>query len=202
MRDTSSRLYAPLLSLSLSLSLLFSLSLSLSLFLPLFPRSVYQSTLSPVQREAKVEANHHAITAPGAAGTPTRSQKAATAFCRPGAFTTAVPVLQNQQSSSSAAEKRALPFPSPWPPLFAKSPEGRPIVRLLASGESIAEDSPRFHLGKAYRGTRKACIKGARARARAEPALSRRHDTLSGMRMVEKKYIWDNSPVRMMDVSF
>lgn len=27
------------------------------------------------------------------------------------------------------------PFP---PPLFAKSPEGRPIVRLLASGESIA----------------------------------------------------------------
>lgn len=75
--------------------------------------------VSSVQ-EAKVEANHHAITAPGAAGTPTRSQKAAaTAFCRPGAFTTAVPVLQNQQSSSCAAEKRALPSSHPVPRPFS-----------------------------------------------------------------------------------
>lgn len=78
------------------------------------------STRLPLGRskEAKVEANHHAITAPGAARTPTRSQKAATAFCRPGAFTTAVPVLQNQQSSSCAAEKRSLPSPRPAPRPF------------------------------------------------------------------------------------
>lgn len=90
--------YAP----SPALSLLFS-----------FPSSTRRS------KEAKVEANHHAITAPGAAGTPTRSQKAATAFCRPRAFTTAVPLLQNQQSSSCAAEKRALPFPRPVPRPFS-----------------------------------------------------------------------------------
>jgi len=80
-----------------------------------FLLSVFHSSA----KEAKVEANHHAITAPGAAGTPTRSQKAATAFCRPGAFTTAVPVLQNQQSSSCAAEKRALSFPHPVPRPFS-----------------------------------------------------------------------------------
>lgn len=97
------RLFPPVrFAPSPALSLLFS-----------FPSSTRRS------KEAKVEANHHAITAPGAAGTPTRSQKAATAFCRPGAFTTAVPVLQNQQSSSCAAEKRALPSPRPVPRPFS-----------------------------------------------------------------------------------
>lgn len=95
--------------------------------------------------EAKVEANHHAITAPGAAGTPTRSQKAATAFCRPGAFTTAPPRAARGTAAAKptifvlcAARKKehclppgpsACPSRAPrCPPLFAKSPEGRPIV--------------------------------------------------------------------------
>lgn len=130
--DDDIALFLPVPLASLSARAVCSIACTLT---PLFsfPSSTRRS------KEAKVEANHHAITAPGAAGTPTRSQKAATAFCRLGAFTTAVPVLQNQQSSSCAAEKRALPLLAPRsPPLFAKSPEGRPIVRLLASGESIA----------------------------------------------------------------
>lgn len=106
----------------LALSLLFSL-----------PSSVRRS------KEAKVEANHHAITAPGAAGTPIRSQKAATAFCRPGAFTTAVPVLQNQQSSSCAAEKKSTRSPR-FPPPFRQitgGPSDRPTtgIRGIHRGE-------------------------------------------------------------------
>lgn len=94
-----------------------------------------------VEREAKVEANHHAIT--GAAGA--RGQLR--------------PVLRKQQPPFAAVghsplrychgktnnlrpqlrgKKRPLHRPPSSPPLFSKSPEGRPIGRLLASGESIA----------------------------------------------------------------
>lgn len=98
-------------------------------------------------------------------------RKPATAFCRPGAFTTAVPVLQNQQSSSCVPRKKRAPLSPVSRPLFAKSPEGRPNVRLLASGESIAENSRDSTLAEPYRGTRKACIKCA------EATTPCRHDT-------------------------
>lgn len=92
------------------------------------------------QRVAKVEANHHAITAPGTAGTPTRSQKAATAFCRPGAFTTAVPMLQNQQSSSCVPRKKRASLSPRFPPSFRQitgGPTDRPTtgIRGIHRGE-------------------------------------------------------------------
>lgn len=92
------------------------------------------------QRVAKVEANHHAITAPGTAGTPTRSQKAATAFCRPGAFTTAVPMLQNQQSSSCVPRKKKASLSPRFPPSFRQitgGPTDRPTtgIRGIHRGE-------------------------------------------------------------------
>lgn len=133
------------------------------------------------QRVAKVEANHHAITAPGTAGTPTCSQKAATAFCRPGAFTTAVPLLQNQQSSSCVPrKKRASLSLSPFPALF--SPNHRRADR----------SSDYWHPGNPSRGIAAIPppIEG-RGRHALNPRrqLPRVDTTLPGMRMVEKKYI-------------
>lgn len=134
-------------------------------------------------KEAKVEANHHAITAPGAAGTPTRSQKAATAFCRPGAFTTAVPVLQNQQSSSCAAEKRALPSPRPGYPAPFRQITGGPTDRPTTGIRGIHRENSRDST------TAVPIERRGRHALNPRRQLPRRHDTARDANMLEKKYI-------------
>lgn len=78
-------------------------------------------------------------------------------------------------------EHRSLSLPVSRP-LFAKSPEGRPIVRLLASGESIAGNSRDSTLTEAIEGRGRHALNPRRQ-------LPRVDTTLPGMRMVEKKYI-------------
>lgn len=141
-------LFLPLLRVSFHVYVrarLCTLPISLSFFLSrsLVSSSPFLSTRR--SKEAKVEANHHAITAPGAAGTPTRSQKAATAFCRPGGIhhrrgtAAAKPtIFVLCRGKKEHCPHRALPSsPRSFSP---NHPEGRPIVRLLASGESIARE--------------------------------------------------------------
>ena len=114
---------------------------------PSVSRSLSQSlpeVAESVEREAKVEANHHAIT--GAAGArgqlrPVLRKQQQPPFAAVGhsplccGTATAKPTIF---VLSSAEKKATLHRPPSSPPLFSKSPEGRPIGRLLASGESIA----------------------------------------------------------------